>query len=256
MYINNKLVKLGKGPVNLKKLAKTLKLAKYIKALPPVPSEVSWIIKMASAIAIPMYLNDSEGDCVAAAAGHMEQQWNYYAGHPWQPTDADIQASYEAVGGFVPGNPSTDNGMDMLSYLEYWQSTGLGGHKILTFLAVDWTNLNELRVAIQLFGNVYLGVQLPVSAQGQTAWTVAKGGIYTPSGQPGSWGGHCVPLVASSPFSHTCETWGTLLKMSHAFLADYADEAYVVLSPDWLEANSLSPSGFDLTQLQSDMAQL
>jgi hypothetical protein len=254
MLINGKLAKLGKKVPRLD--SRTLRLAKYIKKLSPPPVEVSWITKLAAAEALPMYLNDELGDCVAAAAGHMEQQWNFYAAHPYQPTDQEILTSYEIVGGYAPGNPSTDNGMDMLSYLNWWRSSGLGGHKIGAFLAVNWLDLNEVRIAIQLFGSVYQGVQLPVTAQGETAWTVSQGGIYSSNGQPGSWGGHCIPLVASSAITHTCVTWGSTLKMSHNFLEDYGDEAYAVLSQDWINSTGSAPNGFDYAQLQTDLSQL
>lgn len=255
MLINGKLAMLGKKQAV--KDHRTLKLAKYIKAeLLAPPAEVSWITKLAAAEALPMYLNDTLGDCVFAAAGHMIQQWSFYAGKPTQPTDDQVLAAYEAVGGYDPGNSSTDNGADMLTFLNYWKSTGLGGHQIGAFLAVDWTNLEEVRQAILMFGNVYLGVQLPTSAQGQSAWTVADGGIYSVAGQPGGWGGHCIPLVASSPETHTCITWGEVLKMSHNFLADYGDEAFCVLSQDWIADSGNAPSGFDLAQLQADLAAL
>jgi hypothetical protein len=257
MYLNGKLLKLGKSPAHVDRLNRTLKLRDYLPSpLPPPPAEVSWITKLAATEPLPMYLNDSLGDCVVAAAGHMEQQWNFYAGHPYQPVDEDILYAYEKVGGYDPGNPNSDNGTNMLAFLNYWRQTGLAGHKIMAFLAVDWTNDVEVRLAIQLFGNLYTGVQLPNSAQGQSAWTVPNGGTASADGQPGSWGGHCIPIVAASPLTRTCITWGTTLKMSHNFLHDYGDEAYVVLSPDWINAAGLSASGFNLTQLQVDLAEI
>ncbi len=71
-----------------------------------------------------MYLNDQLGCCVEAAAAHMIQQWNFYAGHPAKPTDQDVLSAYEAVGGYVPGDPNSDNGTDMLAFLNWWRQTG------------------------------------------------------------------------------------------------------------------------------------
>ena len=62
--------------------------------------------------------------------------------------------------------------------------------------------------------------------------------------------------MAGSPLTFTCVTWGERLKMSHNFLLDYAEEAYVVLSPDWLNAMGEAPSNFNLGQLQADLAAL
>src|ERR1700690_2258620 len=103
MLINGQLAKTGKKPARFD--ARTLKMAKYIKkALPARPAEVSWITKLVAAEPLPMYLNDKLGCCVAAGPGQMIQQWNFYAGHPAQPSDADILAAYCAVGGYSPGN--------------------------------------------------------------------------------------------------------------------------------------------------------
>ena len=122
--------------------------------------------------------------------------------------------------------------------------------------AVDPTNLAEVKMATWLFGNVCAGLQLPSSAQNQNAWTVAQGGTYTPTGAPGSWGGHCVPIMGVSPITMSCITWGARLKMSHNFFHDYCDEAYVVLSPDWIEKSGLAKSGFDLATLKADLLTL
>jgi len=265
MRINGNLVRLGKRPVHVshdrRKDSRILQFSKYRIArepgLPPVPvTEASWITKLVAGATLGMYLNDQIGDCVEAAAAHMIQQWTYYAGDAKTVTDADVVKAYSDVGGYVPGDPSTDNGTDMFSFLQYWQNTGLGGHKIIHFLAVNWQEPSEVQDAIQLFGNLYTGLGLPTSAQGQNDWTVPDGGIYGPAGQPYGWGGHCVPFVASSPITETCETWGTTLKASKNFFHDYVDEAFVVLSQDWISANGLSPSLLNLPLLESDLNEL
>lgn len=250
--------KLGKKRVRYDK--RTLRLAKYLApALPAPPAEVSYVVKVPS---WPMLLNDQLGDCVIAAMGHMVQQWTFFsAGLAGMQTmtDAEALTAYEAIGGYVNGNPNTDNGCDMLTALNYWRNTGImvGGklHQIAGYVAVDPTNLLEVRQAIYLFGNTFTGVQLPTSAQGESDWTVAQGGIYSSNGQPGSWGGHCIPYDAMSPETVTCVTWGERLKLSHNFHLDYCDEMYAVLSSDWLESG-VSVSGLDLKSLQADLTAL
>jgi hypothetical protein len=254
------MTNIGKLPIQLGKRAprldkRTFRLARYLPAIiPPPPVETDgYVTKVPS---WPMYLNDSLGDCVAAAAGHIVNQETFYAsGTEKLPTDNDILKTYEAVGGYIPGDPNTDNGMDMLSYLKYWRSTGVGGHKILGFVGVDLTRRDEIMQAIQLFGNVYLGIQLPISAQVQTAWKVPAGGPFG-DGSPGSWGGHCVPMMFAGAQTSVVVTWGNTLHMDWDFLTNYADEAYVVLSNDWIKANGVSPSKFNLAQLQADLALL
>lgn len=259
MFINDKLGRLGKQSPKFDK--RRLKLSDFLKPkskvnLPPIPAETSWITKLKAAEPIPMYLNDTLGICVGAAAGHMIQQWNFYAGHPWQPTDADILKSYEDVGGYVPGDPTTDNGMVIADFLKYWQKTGVGGHHILAYMSVDFMNADEMQLAVQLFGNVLTGIQLPVNVQGANLWTVADGGMYAPDGQPGGWGGHAIPIVAGSPITKTCETWGNTLKMSNRFFKDYVDETWAVLAMDWVETQNISPSLLDLPLLKAALGQL
>jgi hypothetical protein len=203
-----------------------------------------------------MMLNDNLGDCTCAAPGHMIQQWTYYAGHEVVPPDSTILKAYEAVGGYNPNDPGTDNGANMLDVLNYWRKTGIDGHKILAYVSVDPKNLTEVKQAVELFGNVYLGIQLPVSAQNERAWTVPSGGIYSAQGQPGSWGGHAIPVMAYSSKTLTCITWGARLKMSWNFFEDYTDELYAVLSQDWVAKSGVAPSKLNLAQLQTDLAAL
>jgi len=241
------LPKLGKSPA--KHDRRTLQFSKY-RTLPPVPAEVSWVTHLSR---LGIMLNDTLGDCTCAAAGHMIQQWTTYSiGAPVIPPDPTILKAYEDVGGYVPGDPSTDNGCAMLDVLNYWRKTGIDSHTIHAYVQVNPKNLDEVREAIYLFGNVYVGVNLPLTVQGAPSWTVGTG----PNAVPGSWGGHCIPAVAMSPETITVITWGSLLKMSHNFLGQYCDEMFAVLSLDWLGRNGTAPDGFNLTQLQSDLAAL
>ena len=103
------------------------------------------------------------------------------------------------------------------------------------------------------FGGVYIGVQLPKSAQTQKdGWTVTSG----PDAKPGSWGGHCVNLVDYTSDGPTCVTWGQTMPMTWEFFDTYCDEAYAAISPDFVGDGGQTPSGFDLGQLQSDLAQI
>ena len=67
-----------------------------------------------------------------------------------------------------------------------------------------------------------------------------------------SWGGHAVPVVASDPRRLAVVTWGQLLRMTWAFWEAYCDEAYAILSHDFLEKNK-TPDGFDLATLRADL---
>jgi hypothetical protein len=255
--------KLGKRPRREDRLNRTLRFKDYRlpTVLPTPPVEISYVVEVGN---WPMLLNDQLGDCVIASMGHMVQQWTCFAsdGSATQVmTDAEALAAYESIGGYNPTDPNTDNGCDMLTALNYWRQNGIqvagNIHKIGGFVSIDVDNLDELREAVWLFGNAFVGVELPVSVQNADAWTVPDGGIYGKSGQPGGWGGHCIPVMAESPETATCITWGQRLKMSHNFYDDYCDEAYAVLSEDWLSAHSgRTIAGLDMTALRADIAAL
>jgi hypothetical protein len=239
------IYRLGKLPPRLDR--RTLKIERYTVALPSPPTQCYFQQKVGN---WGMYLNDSLGDCVIAAAGHMIEQWTIYAGSPMVPNDAQILAGYEKIGGYVPGDSSTDNGCVMLDALKAWRQDGIAGRKIMAYATVfpDRRGVGE---SVSLFGNCYLGLALPLSAQYQSGWHIDDSN--SQAAAPGSWGGHCVPVVGYSPNGVTVVTWGGLLNASWNFLARYCDEAYVVLSKDWIETNGLDPTGFDLAALQADL---
>jgi hypothetical protein len=235
--------KLGKHPVRHD--PRTLKLAKYFTAaIPPPPSTCDWIKGKGN---FGMMLNDQLGDCAIAAPGHQEQIWTMNASTELTLPDNAILKAYEAVSGYKPGDPNTDNGCNMLDVLKYWRKTGIGARKIQAFAAVDLKMPIHLSQAIYLFGGAYVGLQLPLSAQNQKVWKYV-------GDQAGGWGGHAVEIVRYDLDYLTCITWGKPLKMTHEFFINYADEAYAVLSNDWIEKNKLAPNHFNLSQLQTDLA--
>jgi hypothetical protein len=229
---------------------RTLQLSKYVEALPHPPAACDYTNKVPS---WPMYGNDTLGDCVAAAGGHMVEQWSYEAGKPFLPSQAEIVAFYQNSG-YNPADPSTDQGWDLLSALKIWRTAGIAGHIIAAFLQLQTGNLEQLKQAVYLFGNAYIGLALPLTAQGQALWSVPAS--VTGDGAPGSWGGHCVPIVGYAAYKQTCVTWGALLNLTPAFYSTYSDEAYAVLSQDWVDKNAKAPNGFDLDQLAADLAEV
>jgi len=52
-------------------------------------------------------------------------------------------------------------------------------------------------------------------------------------------------------------TWGALKQMSWQFYTTYADEAFAVLSSDWLNKRlKKAPPGLDLKALEADLSQV
>ena len=208
----------------------------------------------------PMMLNDRIGDCTCAAVGHAIQQWSTYASTPVVMTDQQVQALYEAVGGYIPGKPATDAGAVEFDVLARWTRPGLDlGRPVPDlldgFAEVPPADHAQVRQAIAWFANLYIGLALPVSAQRQGVWDVPRGGARG-QGAPGSWGGHAVLVVGYDPQGLVCVTWGALKRMTWAFWDAYVEEAYALLSRDFVTAAGTAPDGLSWAQLQADMAAL
>jgi len=231
---------------------RTLKLKNLLEAPLPVPPVSSMYSR--DRTSFPVLGNDQYGDCaLASLAGHRVIVQERNAGQKErEPSTQEVLEAYSAITGFDPNDPSTDNGTYMLDALNYQRRTGTGHekdgttHTIYAFAEVDRTTM-QLRLASWLFGGFYLGLWLPISAQDQDVWDVADGA----NGRPGSWGGHAVWVIGYTRSTVTCITWGGKQAMTWAFISKYADEAYAVISEDFLKADDVTRAGFKHAELDA-----
>lgn len=250
-------LKLGKGLARHD--PRTLLMASYVTpSLPTPPASFDLTTKVKTPWG--MMENDQIGDCTCAAAGHLIMEWTANAGKKMaMPSNKQIVGAYSAVTGYNPTTGANDNGAVEIDVLNYWRQTGVAGHKIGAFVALEPSNHNHVMDAVYVFEGCYIGVQLPISAKAQTQnhqpWSVSPGGT-TGDGKPGSWGGHAIPVVAYDSRGVTVVTWGALQTMTWTFWEAYCDEAYAILSPDYLDDKQKAPQGFSMQQLQSDLADL
>lgn len=252
--------RLGKGPARWS--PKMLQFASYSRELAPPPLNIGWVDNVGTDWG--MDLNDVIGDCGIAAPAHMIKSWTAYANPPL----IDIPLSvilrvYSAVSGYRPGDPSTDNGVVIVDVLNYWRKQGIGGHKIKAFVQINPRNHVHMKQAIAEFGSVIVGLGLPIAWQdvpngvnGRPVWSLPVPG--DPHGQPFSWGGHCVPYCGfgvdtGGNAGFMPISWGAEYDITPGAHDTFCDEAYAVISQDWIEQNKLSPSGFDITQLLADL---
>lgn len=238
-------VKLGALPPREDK--HVLKLANYkTTELPAPPISKQWGVKVPT---FPMYANDKLGDCTCAAVGHMEQVWTSQAGQIWTPTTTEVTDLYWATGSQDTGRVETD-------VLDYWKNTGFGDlkHKIAGYVSVNPLNHTEVMTAAYLFGGLYIGIALPITAQNQTYWHVVNDGY---NSEPGSWGGHAVNVTAYCGSYLVVATWGMRMKMTWGWWNKYTMEAYAVLSYDWVnKAKDLAACGYSFEALEADLAAL
>jgi len=219
-----------------------------------IPSSVDFCSEVAS---WPMSLNDQLGDCTIAAANHTQMAWNQYArGSSKSWTDQQCLDAYSAIGGYKLGDPSTDNGCVMQDVLSAWRKDGIAGDKILAYAALrKWSDAIRLQALYQ-FGSIYTGINLPQSAETQfddnQAWTPV-------AGSPNA-GGHCIDtqaqLDANVPNGIRVISWGRAVPVAASFYMDYTEEAWVIVSQDFIEVNGKNPDGLDLTAMNEALASL
>lgn len=239
-------VKLGRRKPT--KRFKGLWLHDYLPKDPaPAPASVDWTPKAMAGLN-RMYLNDTYGDCVMASAYHEIALWTgNESGVAIQATDQEVYNAYESVCG--PG----DNGCVITDVLDHTKSVGLiaGGnpYKIADYIAVDSTKKNLLQIAINDFGTVKFGINLPNAWTTAQVWDVTNTGIV---------GGHDVSAVGYNAIGVLIASWGAIYTITWAALAStrWVEEAYIPLSPDWTSKANLSPSGLNVATLQADLATL
>jgi hypothetical protein len=246
--------RLGRATTPSAMLAKNLKFARYLPTV--LPNTPSGLIEVAEGITTwPMYLNDQLGDCACAAPGHMEMIFSKATGKKKDPSDDDILKLYE-LQGYQPGNPATDNGSSMGNVLSDWKNGKWAASSIYSYCQVDQTNMDHVKLASYLFRGLYIGAGLPLTAQGQSIWDVVPD---APShNSPYSWGGHAINVVSIDPDKGLIDiiTWGKRMSMTFNFWGTYVDEVYAVVTHDLKEGSTLQDNGFNVEQLESDMAQL
>lgn len=219
--------------------------------LPTPPASVDWYSAVPE---WPMYGNDTIGDCTCAAVGHLIQGWTQYAaGTAVEIPDSAVLGLYETVTGYNPADPSTDQGAYIQDILAYWRKNGVSGHAITAYASVKVSNMTRIKQAIDLFGAVNIGFNFPASAMTQfnqgKPWDVVRGSRLE--------GGHCVTVVGYKANGNlVCITWGAVQEMTPAFWSKYVDEAWVIITPDWIEANGSTPLGIDLYSLGQDFSAL
>jgi hypothetical protein len=233
--------------------SRTLLFGAYTTSnLPAPPPSVDYSKAVAS---WPMMGNDNYGDCTCAAAGHMIEAWTANTGQQKTLTDSMVLSAYNYFAG-----DDADAGASMLDVLKYWRKTGIGGDKILAFTQLRLRSTIQVKDSVSLFGSCYIGISLPDFAVAPgadllaTPWVIpAQGPVGDAAPNPQN--GHCIPAVGYDEHNLYVVTWGALKMMSWEFYRTYMDEAYAVLSHDWISQKlGTSPQGLDLASLQADLS--
>ncbi len=238
--------KLGKLPVRTD--VRTISIGRYVDRakLPPPPETLDLTVRVAE---WPMYGNDERGDCTTAAAGHMIEAWTAAARrNAVEISESAVLSAFEHVKVVDPA--TGDEGAYELDVLRYWRASGIGRHRIGAYARLSVHDHELVRACAWLFGGLYIGLAMPITAQRQPTW--AWTGSLSGDAKPGSWGGHAVDVVEFDAAGLTVVTWGRLQRMTWSFWDRYCDEAYCILANDFLE-HGRAPNGFDLEALRADL---
>jgi hypothetical protein len=238
-----------------------LHMANYLRLSLPTPPPLADYSEFGQPALSNIYGNDVLGDCVIAGGYHIVATASGNAGALFTATEDQIVSDYSAIGGYVLGDPSTDQGCDEETALNYWSETGFAdGSKLAGWAAVDGTSVQQLQACAWLFENLMFGIELP------DAWVqsmpTGSGFTWDCAGDPDPNNGHCVVGTGYTVDGVTIDTWGLLGTLTYQAIADYAvasngGEVYVLLTPDQIaKGQAKAPNGFAWADLVSDMQQL
>lgn len=278
--------KLGYRPSAPKDLERNLHLSSFLAppaVLPPLIGSCDFSLKVKASTPWLMLGNGPDdsvaagfqgaGDCVLAAAQHIEMVHAFDVDGNWTPSAKQVIAEYSELTGFDPaqtdgdGNNPTDTGLDPATFLKYWRDIGIGPAGFKRQIGA-WVQLNpgrwvEYQYAVQCFEAVYLGLSLPMGIDYENAavWDVPPGADLTDDlWAPGGGGGHMVmsahsdkgiPILEISRAGLYCVTWGMERFLTQRFLSIYCKEPYALISQDMLDDTGKCPTGFDLPGLQA-----
>lgn len=233
----------------------TVKLGKHFNAAKdssPPPAKVDWYTK-AKASLDRVYLNDQYGDCVIAGKYHQVGVWSANDNTQGEQSavvgsDQEVLSMYHTICG------AGDNGCIITDVLDYFKNRGLpfNGtvHKIDGYVSLDWTNKLLVQVAIEVFGSLTIGINLPNDwTCTDCTWDVTNARIV---------GGHDVCCVGYDEKGVQIATWGGIVTITWAaFLkTTWIEECYAELSPDWYGQDKMAANGINYDTLLADLKQI
>lgn len=246
------IVKVKTGRLPYVHDSRTFDLSDYLNQenVGQVPAEYNWGKKI---------LPDKWGtlgnlkinNCTCASAGHLIMTWTSNIGKLHRPTQKAIVAAYSELSGYNSETKGPGEGIEAIKVLKYWRKKGIDGRKISAFVKLAYKNRKQLKQAIYLYGGTYVGMNLPKSAEKQyyesKKWTVPRGGAKG-EGEPGSWLGHAMIITGYNKDEVRAITWGKEIIMTMDFWEAYVDEAYAVLSEDFIK-NDETPTKINIEVL-------
>ena len=217
---------------------------------PPVPTSIEWLRGMP--LDLGMMMNDKLGCCAIAGLHHARQVWSLEAGGvEITDPDTDVLADYEALAGYNPADPDTDQGAVLQDVLAGCVSRGIttvrGPDKLLGYIEIDPRLQQDVREVIALSGVAYLGINIP------EAWTEMEGGGKWDDASGPVAGGHCIIAVGYDADGFDIVSWGMRFRLTNAGFGKSCNEAYALIDRNWVEKTGLTPGGISIDDLETAM---
>lgn len=227
-------------------------------ALPAPSDDVDWFATLPEDLG--MMGNDTKGNCGACGVAHLIQEQSAANGNPITLTTEEVDEIYKILTldangvAYDPNDPMTDTGLVLLDVLAYWRKIGfmIRGvlHKIGAFVKVNHHSVLEMRQALEWFGGVYTGVGMPQASMDTVGQLWDERAASGPSA-----GGHCMTAAKSSKTAGiTYVTWGRRQDGTWGWMLACTDEAYAIISDDWVTGARPAPSHLDLVKLRAYLA--
>ena len=236
----------GRKKSTPEQIEKAPKFRTYLTGALPVPTSVSNIAKVYAKLGIsdptvlfPMDGNDTVGDCTCAGAAHKITEVSGMLGVKDIPNVSDILSIYYKL----TGGP--DTGLSLLDILNYWLNNPILGMNLIGYVAIDPKNHNDVMIAQELFGGLYIGFNVQENA----ITDFENGTTWTPGTLTGD--GHCVVMEDSDKNGVTVLTWGNIQKATWGWNDECVEEIYALIFDD-----TLIIDGLDLNTLIADAASI
>ena len=225
--------------------------------LPAVPAHSDWSGGLQQH---PVFLNDALGDCTWAAQANRIRVSTFQAwGDEYVLPDDLIESGFLEMTG---GDRTT--GLFTTDVLTHFSTRILQfpgrqyGDLLHGWAAVDHADVLKRRLGVAYFNGGSLGMALPKMADALFSegrnWDVPAGQSLTGAWKPAD--GHEVWVVGQDANGLWVITWGRVVYVTNAWLAAYADELYVAVSPLLFDTAGLSDAHVDLDYLENCMAKL
>lgn len=227
--------------------ARALPTPLFAPVIPPVTLPIDWTKE--DTIDFPIDLNDQYGDCMYAAACHVDNTFTANNGKEYGFDVAALKASYLQLSG-------GDNGLDETAIIEEWSGRGLCGvadAKVFAHFDIDPTDAPLVQACQYLFGHVFFMLSVP------TKWinNFKTGCVWDAPAQANPRNGHGVMWNGVDVHGrYKLQTWGTHCWITPGGVMACDPSAFVVASLRWFNSMGYAPNGKHYNELAGLWKQL